>query len=203
MTDTNRGKGSVRPSHAAKQKEVDLLADRFKRAEVAIVVQLKGLSVEKDTTLRADLRKGKSELKVVKNTLAKRAIKGTKYESLKDLFKGPVAVALSYSDVSFPAKTLDDFQKAEKGLTIVGGSMAGKNLSVADVKELAGLPTLPVGRGMLLGMFLQPGASMARLLDKYAEKLGGGKAAEAKAEEKAPASETPPAAPAAPTAPPA
>ena len=60
---------------------------------------------------------------------------------------------------------------------------------------------------MLLGMFLQPGASMARLLDKYAEKLGGGKAAEAKteakAEEKAPESETPPAAPAAPTAPPA
>jgi len=182
-----------RPAHAEKQKEVDRLNDRFKRAEVAILAEVRGLTVDKVTQLRADLRKGKAELKVVKNTLAKRAHAGTKYESLKDKFKGPVAVALSFGDVVFPAKTLDEFVRSNdgKGLKIIGGSLAGKALSAADVKDLAALPSLEVGRSMLLGMFMQPAAAMARLLDAYEKKLGGGKKDEPKPAEAAPAAEAP------------
>src|SRR5688572_10650573 len=106
MTDHTRTAGP-RPSHAAKQKEIDVLNDRFKRASVAILAEVRGLTVDKVTQLRSDLRKGKAEFRVVKNTLAKRALKGTKYEGLKDKFKGPVAVALSFDDVVHPAKTLD------------------------------------------------------------------------------------------------
>lgn len=196
MATTNRTKGSTRPSHSAKQKEVELLAERFKKAEIAILAEVRGLTVEKVTQLRADLRKGKSELKVVKNTLARRALVGTKYEGLKDKFKGPVAVALSYDDIVFPAKTLDAFEKTEKGLKILAGSMAGKMLSIDEVKELAGLPSLEISRAQLLGLFLQPATLMARVLDQHVQKQGGGPKTEA-----APAASD--AAPAAPDAGPA
>ena len=160
-----------------KKEAIADLADRFKRAEVVIVAESRGVTVEKVTKLRADLRNGKAELKVVKNTLAKRALAGTKYEALKDKFKGPIAIALSYSDVVTPAKMLDQFARENdgKGLTILGGAMGDKILTVDEVKELASLPTLEAGRAMLLGMFMQPAASMARLLDAYAKKLGEGK----------------------------
>ena len=158
-----------------KKSAVADLADRFKRAEVIIIGESRGVTVDKVTTLRADLRKSKSELKVVKNTLAKRALAGTKYESLKDKFKGPIAIAISYEDVVSPAKALDQFVKDNEGkLKIIGGGMGSKVLSVDEVKELAGLPTMEVARSMLLGMFMQPAAGMARLLDAYAKKLGGG-----------------------------
>ena len=183
MATTDRTKGAARPSHSAKQKEVDLLSERFKKAEIAILAEVRGLTVEKVTQLRAELRKGQAELKVVKNTLAKRALLGTKYEALKDKFKGPVAVAISYGDIVFPAKTLDNFQKTEKGLTILAGSMAGKMLTVAEVKELAGLPSLEVSRAQLLGLFLQPATMMARVLDQHVQKQGGGPKEEAKASE--------------------
>lgn len=191
-------KGTARPAHAGKQKEVDQLNDRFKRATVAVLAEVRGMTVEKVTQLRADLRKGKSELKVVKNTLAKRALVGTKYEGLKDKFKGPVAVALSFDDVVFPAKTLDQFEKTEKGLKIIGGSMGGTSMSVDEVKELAGLPDLNTSRARLLGMFMQPAAALVRLLDAYHKKQGGG--SEEKKEAPAAQAEAPAAAPAAPEA---
>lgn len=177
-----------------KKSAVKDLADRFSRAEVIIVAESRGVTVDKVTNLRAELRKGKAELKVVKNTLAKRALAGTKYESLKDKFKGPVAIAISYSDVVHPARTLDQFVKDNdgKGLKIIGGAMGTKVLSLDEVKELASLPTMEVARAMLLGMFMQPAAGMARLLDAYAKKLGGGGSGDAaKPTEPAPAAPAP------------
>lgn len=185
-TQHNRKAGG-RPAHAAKQQEVDALAERFKKAEIAILAEVRGLTVDKVTELRATLRKGKTEFKVVKNTLAKRALVGTKYESLKDSFKGPVAVALSYDDIVFPAKTLDTFEKNEKGLTVIIGSMAGKTLSKAEVTELAALPNLDQSRSMLLGMFMQPASMLARVLDQYRQKLEEGQGGAAKPEGAAPA----------------
>lgn len=188
---------TARPSHAKKQEEVDRLNDRFKRAEIAILAEVRGVTVDKVTDLRANLRKGEVEFKVVKNTLAKRAIKGTAYEPLADRFKGPIAVAFSFDDVVHPAKLLDGFAKTEKGLTIIGGSMKDKALSVAEIEELAGLPDLDTSRARLLGFLMQPAASMARLLDAYAKKLGGGEetkgegAGEAKTEGETPAAEAP------------
>ena len=180
-----------------KKTAVADLADRFNRAEVVVIAESRGVTVEKVTQLRSDLRKTKSELKVVKNTLAKRALVGTKYESLKDKFKGPIAIAISYTDVVSPAKALDQFMRDNdgKGFKIIGGGMGAKVLSVDEVKELAALPTMEVGRSMLLGMFMQPAAGLARLLDAYAKKLGGGESKEeakpAEAKPETPAPETP------------
>ena len=167
-----------------KKAAIEALADRFRRAQVIIIAESRGVTVEKVTQLRAELRKGKAELKVVKNTLAKRALIGTKYEGLKDKFKGPIAVAISYTDVTTPAKLLDTFIRDNEkgGLKIIGGGMGDRVLSVAEVSELAALPTLDVGRSMLLGMFMQPAAGLARLLDAYAKKLGGGEAKAAEPE---------------------
>lgn len=181
----SREQGASRPAHAKKQEEVDRLNDRFKRAEIAILAEVRGVTVDKVTDLRASLRKGEVEFKVVKNTLAKRAIKGTSYEALADRFKGPIAVAFSFDDVVHPAKLLDGFAKNEKGLTIIAGSMKEKALSVAEIEELAGLPDLDSSRARLLGFLMQPAASMARLLDAYAKKLGGGEEGKAEAKEEA------------------
>ena len=170
-------KGRQKAVRPEKQEAVKELNAAFSRATVAVLAEFRGMTVDKVTELRANLRKGKASLTVVKNTLAKRALKGTKYEGLKDKFKGPVVVALSETDVITPAKLLEEYTKNnEKGLTIIGGSMGDKLLSVAEVKELASLPSLEVSRSMLLGMFMQPAAGMARLLDAYAKKQGGGEA---------------------------
>src|SRR5207237_9778278 len=98
-----------------------------------------------------DRRKRNVEVKVGKNPVAKRALAGTKYEGRKAQFKGPIAVTLSFSDVVFPAKTLDEFVRTNegKGLKILGGSLGGKALSAAEIKDLASLPSLEVGRSML------------------------------------------------------
>ena len=196
-------KNTARPAHGAKKKEIESLNDRFKRAEVLVMAEVRGITVDKVTQLRADLRKGKSELKVVKNTLAIRALVGTKYEALKEKFRGPVAVALNYSDVVHPAKILDAFQRDNdgKGLKIIGGSLAGKDLSVAEVKELASLPDLDTSRARLLGFLMQPAAGFVRLLAAHYKKQGGGAEAEPKAEAKE--AEAPAAPAAAPVAAPA
>ncbi len=194
MTHAEKPAGTVKAVRVEKQKEVDRLHERFLKADIAILTEVRGMTVDKVTQLRADLRKGKSELKVVKNTLARRAIAGTRYEGLKDRFKGPVAVALSYGDVVHPAKTLDEFVKNnEKGLRVLGGSLDGKLLSVDEVKELAQLPNLEGSRSRLLGLLMQPAAMLVRVLDQYVKKQGGAPAAGGGPAETA-AAEAPPAA---------
>jgi large subunit ribosomal protein L10 len=165
-----------------KEAVIKDLKDKFTRAQSAILAEFNKLDVETVTKLRKKFREGGVEYKVLKNTLAKRAAKGTSLEVISEEFVGPVALALSYGDVVAPAKILTDFIKDLETIKVRIGVVQGKKVSAADVKALAKMPGLPELRAKLLGMMKQPhgklvrtiaapGSQLARILKAREEQL--------------------------------
>jgi large subunit ribosomal protein L10 len=116
------------------------LHEKFKKAKVVIVTDYKGLDVGAMNQLRRKLREADIEYRVAKNTLFTRASKDTGVEAISADFKGPNALALSYTDPVAPAKVLTDFMKSNDKLEIKIGVMDGKALSFNDIKALSSLP---------------------------------------------------------------
>ena len=134
-----------------KKKEiVKNLHEKFARSKVVIVTDCKGLDVAAMNDLRKRLREFDVEFKVAKNSLLIRASEETDIALIKDYFKGPSAVALSYDDPVAPAKVLTKFSEEHKQLNIKTGVMDGKVLDVHAIKTISTLP----GREELLGQFL-------------------------------------------------
>ena len=133
-----------------KQKITEDLHERFSKSEVVVVTDYKGLDVSSMNDLRRKLREADIEFQVVKNTLLVRAAKDTDVALIQDYFKGPSAVALSYSDPVAPAKILMQFAKDNQKLEIKGGVLKNKVLDPDAIKALALLPS----REVLLGQFL-------------------------------------------------
>src|SRR5262249_52823014 len=117
------------------------------------------------------LRDGGVDYKVLKNTLAKRAAKGTSLEHISSHFTGPVAVALGYDDVVAPAKILTDFIKDLETIKVRGAVVDGKAVNPADVKALAKMPGLPELRATLLGLLMQPASRLVRTIAEPGSKL--------------------------------
>ncbi len=133
-----------------KSKIVEELHDKFSKAKGAILSDFKGMNVQQMTALRRELRGKSIELCVVKNTLAKRAMEGTPFKELEGYFKGSTSIALSYGDVSMPAKILTEFAKKEPNLKITVGFVEGERVDEEGLKDLANLPS----REVLLGQML-------------------------------------------------
>lgn len=133
-----------------KKKIAEDLHARFSKSEVVIVTDYKGLNVTAINDLRKRLREAAVEFKVVKNSLLVRASEETNVALIKDHFKGPSAVALSYEDPVAPAKVLTDFAKENKNLEIKIGVMGGNVLDSARIKALANLPSREVLLAQLL-----------------------------------------------------
>jgi large subunit ribosomal protein L10 len=151
------------------QKAVDVgvISDRFAKAKAAFLVDFKGLDVEKVTKLRKTLAPLQSEFRVVKNTLALRAIKDhPQYASaLEKQFTGNNGVVFAYEDASAAAKLLTAFAKENEALVVKNGAMDGKLLNEAMIKYLATLPGKPELRAKLLGTFQGPTTTFVRLLN--------------------------------------
>src|SRR6185295_11737377 len=128
---------------ADKELELQQLEAAFKGSDSAILVDYKGLNVPQVTDLRRKLRTSKAKYKVVKNTLAKRALKGTRFEALEKHFVGTTAVAYTDTDPVALAKTLTDFVKTAPALKIKAAVVQGRAASPADVGDLAALPGKP------------------------------------------------------------
>jgi large subunit ribosomal protein L10 len=126
------------------------LNERFTKAAVVFVTDYKGLDVAAINDLRRKLTEEEVEYQVAKNSLLIRAAEGTDVDLIKDIFKGPNAVALSYSDPVSPAKVLTDFAKDNKVFEIKAGVMDGAVLDSNQIKALADLPSREVLLGMLL-----------------------------------------------------
>ena len=154
-----------------KEDLIKELTDKFQRAQTAIVAEFSKVDVETVTKLRSKFREGKVEYKVIKNTLAKRAAKGTSVEVISDDFKGPVALAISYDDVIAPAKILTEFIKDLETIKIRSAVVQGRKVDVEGVKALAKMPGLPELRGQLLGMLTQPAAMLVRTLSAPGSQL--------------------------------
>jgi large subunit ribosomal protein L10 len=135
-----------------KKKIVQDLSERFSKAAVVIVTDYKGLDVAAINDLRSRLRKEEIEYQVVKNSLMVRASQETDVALIKETFKGPSAVAMSYSDPIAPAKVLTEFAKDHDVFAIKVGVMDGKVLELNQIKALAALPSREILLGTLVSV---------------------------------------------------
>lgn len=152
------------------------LHEKFVKAKLAVMAECSGLEVNHVTELRKQLRGVKAELKVVKNTLAARAVEGTSLVGAKPYFKGPLAVLIGYDDAAVAAKILRDFIKAEKRdekMRITAGVLEGKVLRPDQVIEVANLPSKDVMISMLLSAFQGPARNLVSVLSGVLRKLVG------------------------------
>lgn len=145
---------------AFKSAKIDAMKEKFEKAQVAVVTEYKGYSVEEITTLRRNLQKEGGDYMVTKNTLAKIAAKGTNYEAIADLCKGPIAVAFGFDDQVSPAKVVSKFIKDSKKGEILGAVLEGNLLSAAEAKALANLPSKEELYAKMLGSINSPASGI-------------------------------------------
>jgi len=150
---------------ADKAVELQNLEAAFKGSDSAIVVDYKGLNVPQVTELRRQLRTAKASYKVVKNTLAKRALKGTSFAPLEKHFKGTTAVAYTKTDPVALAKTLTAFMKGAPALSIKAAVVQGRAVQAAAVTELATLPGKPELYAKLLFVLQAPMVQIVSVLN--------------------------------------
>jgi large subunit ribosomal protein L10 len=148
----------VAVTKAEKEQELQDLTTAFKAADSAILVDYRGLNVPAVTELRRQLRGAKAKYKVVKNTLAKKATKGTPFEALEKEFEGTVAVAYTEDDAVALAKALTTFLKATPPppLKIKAAVVQGRAIKPAEVTELATMPGKPELYAKLLFLLQAP-----------------------------------------------
>ena len=152
-------------TRAEKESELQTLEGVFRDADAAILVDYKGINVPQVTELRAQLRKARAGYKVVKNTLAKRALKGTDFETFSDHFEGTTAVAYTDDDAVALAKTLTTFMKNAPTLQIKAAVVQGQAIKPAQVTELANTPGRPELYAKLLFLLQAPMVNLVRVLN--------------------------------------
>jgi large subunit ribosomal protein L10 len=148
-----------------KVAEVEQLEAAFRASDSAILVDYRGLNVPQVTELRRQLHGAKARYRVVKNTLAKRALRGTRFEPLSPHFEGTTAVAYTEADPVALAKALTTFAKTAPALAIKVGFLGGRTLAPAEVVDLAALPGRPELYARLLFVL---GGPMQRLVSVLA-----------------------------------
>jgi large subunit ribosomal protein L10 len=146
-----------------KKAVVAEVSGKLSGAQAAMLAEYRGLSVAQMTTLRRKAHDSQVYLRVVKNTLARRAVEGTSFECLKDQMSGPLAFAVSADPVAV-AKILSEFAKDNEQLKIKAGAMSGKLMSLEQIQALAVLP----GREQLLAQLL---ATMQAPVQKFVQTL--------------------------------
>jgi len=154
-----------------KEQVIGELHEKMARSKAAILAEPKGLTVEVITGLRKKLREAKVDYRIVKNTLAARAAKGTPVEPLAGQFKGPTALVMSYGDVVVPAKLLADFMKERENFVIRTAVVEGRVIDAKAVAALAKLPGLQELRGQIAAMIAQPATKLARLIGTPGQQL--------------------------------
>ena len=142
-------------------KEVNAVAGD---SVTAVAAEYRGLSVSEMTELRKEARNAGVYMRVVKNTLARRAVEGTDFECMQESLKGPILLAFAKEDPGAAARVIKDFAKEHEALQAVSLSAGGQLLPGSDLKMLADLPTLDQARAMLLGVMVAPMSKLVRTL---------------------------------------
>jgi large subunit ribosomal protein L10 len=146
-----------------KKAQIEATGEKFARSDIALVVHNNGLTVAQMNDLRGRMRAVGAEFKVSKNRLTKIAAKGTDFEGIIDLLKGPSCIATSVDPVGV-AKGIVDFAKTNDKLVIVGGVYGAKKLDVNAVEALAKLPSLDELRAKIVGILQTPASRIASVL---------------------------------------
>jgi large subunit ribosomal protein L10 len=151
-------------TRADKEAELQVLESAFQGSDSAILIDYKGLNVPQVTDLRRQLRAAKASYKVVKNTIAKRALRGTNFEPLSAFLVGTTAVAYTSTDPVALAKTLTTFAKTAPTIKIKAGVVQGRAIKPADVVELASMPGRPELYAKLLFVMQAPMVQIVSVL---------------------------------------
>jgi len=158
-------------TRSEKTTQLEQLAAAFKDVDSAILVDYKGLNVPQVTELRRQVRAAKGQYRVVKNTLAKRALKGTEFEPLAEFFEGTTAIAYTGTDPVALAKTLTTFAKTAPALTIRAALVQGRRVAADEVVELATLPGKPELYAKLLFLLNAPMTRLVTVLNAAPQAL--------------------------------
>lgn len=148
----------------AKKAMVAEVSSVAAEAQSAVAAEYRGLTVGQMTALRVAARNSGVYLKVVKNTLARRAVEGTSFECMQASFKGPLVLAFSREDPGAAARVVKAFAKDNEKLVTVALSVGGELYAASEIDRLASLPTLDEARAMLLGLLQAPMSQLVRTL---------------------------------------
>ena len=163
-------------NRSEKQVVIDEVSALAAKAQTLVMAEYRGITVADLTKLRVDARSKGVSLSVLKNTLARRAVAGTSFETGADQMTGPLIYGFS-EDAVAAAKVVADFAKTNDKLVIRGGVYSGKALDANGVKQLASIPSKEVLLAQLLGLMQSPISRTARVLAALAEKKGEAQAA--------------------------
>ena len=153
-----------------KQAMVSEVSAKLVGAQAVIVAEYRGLDVERVTQLRSKARKSGLYLRVLKNTLARRAVKGTPFEKLTDKMVGPLMYGIAQDPVA-GAKVMSEFAKENEFFVIKAGAMANTVMSSQDIKALAQLPSREELLAKLLGTMQAPVAKLVRTMNEVPGKF--------------------------------
>lgn len=158
-------------SLADKKQVVSEVATVAQSAHSAVAAEYRGLTVEEMTALRVKAREGGVYLRVVKNTLARRAFEGTEFECMNDQLVGPLVLALSQEDPGSAARVVKDFAKEHDKLVVKVLAVGGEALAASEIDRLASLPTRDQAISMLMAVMKAPLDKFARTINEVPGKL--------------------------------
>ena len=162
-------------ANPVKVEAVKELHDVFSKAKSAVVANYQGIDAQGITALRVHMRSRSVGFRVVKNTLARRAVKDTVLEVLGEDFKGPISVVVGFDDAIAPAKALADFAKSgvPKAPDVICGVVEGKRVSPEEVQVIADLPSREELISKMLSVFQGPTTNFAGVFSSLLRKLVG------------------------------
>ena len=155
-----------------REEKAELLSEMnglISGSEAVVISHYRGLTVAEMGELRKKARELGAELRVTKNRITRLALKGTKFEGLDDLFKGPTIMAYSSDPIS-ACKLCVQFAKENEKFLVVGGALSSGVLSMAEIERLATIPSMDELRAKIIGLLQAPGAALARVPKAYSEK---------------------------------
>jgi len=147
------------------------VAEVASKALSVVGAEYRGLTVEQMTAMRVKARESGVYLRVIKNTLAKRAVEGTEFACISESLTGPLVLAFSLEDPSSAARLMKDFAKEHDKLEVKIVALGGQLLSASDLERIASLPTREEALSMLLSVMQAPIAKLARTLNEVPSKL--------------------------------
>jgi large subunit ribosomal protein L10 len=153
-----------------KKEVVAEVAERLKKAQTVVLAEYRGIKVEDITVLRSQARAAGVYLRVLKNSLARRAVQGTPFEKLADKMVGPLAYGISDDPVA-AAKVLQAYAKGNDKLVIMGGAMPNQMLTAKEIGSLATMPSREELLSKLLGTMQAPIAKFVQTLNEVPTKF--------------------------------
>jgi len=170
---------------SAKAQTIEDLTEQFTNAKLIVLTDYRGLRVSDLQDLRTNLRKNGGEIRVAKNTLTRIAAENAGITGLESYLEGPLALGIAHDDIVAFSKTLTDFARTSRILTVRGGVLDKNVIGAEQVEAIATLPSKEQLQGKLLGLLQSPmsrtlsvlsgpSRSVAYLLQAWADQLGGG-----------------------------